>query len=89
MLTKDKIQAVLIVLAALILLIQLTGVASHAEGARKYQYKVISVTGMTELKTQSNTDQNRVVTIEKIIQEQSDGGWELYQADGYLLYFRR
>jgi hypothetical protein len=60
-----------------------------AQSSRRYQYHVISVTGMTELRTQSDANQGRVTTIEKIVNEQAAQGWELYQADGYILYFRR
>jgi hypothetical protein len=59
------------------------------ESARRYQYQVISVTGMTELRTQSDAGQGRIKTIEKIVNDQAAQGWELYQADGYILYFRR
>jgi len=87
---KEKIQRAILVVAAFILVIQFFGLANlPAQGARRYQYRVISVSGMTELKTQSNTDQGRVASIEKVIQGQSDAGWEFVQADGYLLYFRR
>jgi hypothetical protein len=61
----------------------------HGEGARRYQYQVISITGMTELRTQSDAGQGRMKTIEKIVNDQAAQGWELYQADGYILYFRR
>jgi hypothetical protein len=57
------------------------------ESARRYQYQVISITGMTELRTQS--DSGKMKTIEKIVNDQAAQGWELYQADGYILYFRR
>ncbi len=59
------------------------------ESARHYEYHVIAVTGMTELRTQSDAEQGRVKAIENIINEQAAQGWELYQADGYVLYFRR
>ena len=59
------------------------------ESARRYQYQVISLTGMTELRTQSDAEQGRMKTIEKIVNDQAAQGWELYQADGYILYFRR
>jgi Domain of unknown function (DUF4177) len=59
------------------------------ESAKRYQYQVISVTGMSELRTQSDVDKGRVKTIEKIVNDQAAQGWELYQADGYVLYFRR
>jgi hypothetical protein len=58
-----------------------------AESARRYQYQVISVTGMTEQRTQS--DAGRMKTIEKIMNDQAAQGWEFYQADGFTLYFRR
>jgi hypothetical protein len=59
------------------------------ESARRYQYRVLSVTGMKELRTQSDVDQGRLKTIESLIEQQSAQGWEFYQADGYVLYFRR
>lgn len=55
--------------------------------ARRYQYRVLAITGMTELRTQSNAGQLK--TIEKMIEDQAAQGWEFYQADGYILYFRR
>lgn len=57
--------------------------------AKRYQYHVIALTGMTQLRTQSDADQSRMKTIENVINEQSAQGWEFYQADGYVLYFRR
>ena len=57
--------------------------------ARRYQYHVVSVTGMKELRTQSDADQGRMKAIETLINEQAEQGWEFYQADGYVLYFRR
>jgi hypothetical protein len=67
------------------------GIFFHRSGesARRYQYQVISVTGMTELRTQSDAAQGRIKAIEKILNDQAAQGWELYQADGYILYFRR
>ena len=59
------------------------------ESAKRYQYKVISVTAMKELRTQSDVDQGRLKTIEKLIEEQSAQGWEFHQADGFVLYFRK
>lgn len=56
---------------------------------KRYQYHVVTLTGMTELRTQSDADQGRIKAIEKIINDQSAQGWEFYQADGYMLYFRR
>jgi hypothetical protein len=55
--------------------------------ARRYQYRVVAVTGMTELRTQANSGQLK--TIEKMIEDQAAQGWEFYQADGYVLYFRK
>ncbi len=55
--------------------------------ARRYQYRVLAVTGMTELRTQGNSGQLK--TIEKMIEDQAAQGWEFYQADGYVLYFRK
>jgi hypothetical protein len=69
-------------LALLILLLN-----RPAESARRYQYRVLAVTGMTELRTQSNAGQLK--TIEKMIEDQAAQGWEFYQADGYVLYFRK
>ncbi|PWT88504.1 MAG: hypothetical protein C5B54_10535 [Acidobacteria bacterium] len=60
-----------------------------SEAARGYQYKVISIQGMTELRTQNNTEQGRMANIEKVINDQAAAGWEFMQADGYILYFRR
>ena len=60
-----------------------------AESARRYQYHVVHVTGATELRTQSDAQQGRVKTIESIINDQTAQGWEFFQADGYVLYFRR
>ncbi len=59
------------------------------ESARRYEYRVISITGMTELRTQSDAQQGRLKTIESVINEQGSQGWELFQADGFVLYFRR
>lgn len=59
------------------------------ESARRYEYRVVSITAMKELRTQSDTDQGRMKTIEKTINDQAAQGWELFQADGYVLYFRR
>ena len=59
------------------------------ESAKRYQYKVLSVSGATQLRTQSDVDQGRLKTIENMIEEQSAQGWEFYQADGFILYFRR
>ena len=64
-------------------------VQTQAATARRYQYKVISVTGMTELRTQSHAEEGRLPALEKVINEQASQGWELFQADGYVLYFRR
>jgi hypothetical protein len=60
-----------------------------AESARRYEYRVISITGMTELRTHPDVQQGRMKTIENVVNEQSVQGWELFQADGYVLYFRR
>lgn len=61
----------------------------RSEAARAYQYKVISIQGMTELRTQQNTAGGRLASIEKVINDQTAGGWEFIQADGYVLYFRK
>jgi Domain of unknown function (DUF4177) len=59
------------------------------ESARRYEYHVVSITGMKELRMQSDAEQGRMKTIENVINEQAAQGWEFYQADGYVLYFRR
>jgi hypothetical protein len=59
------------------------------ESAKRYQYHVIAVTGATQLRTQDDSEQGRMKTIENIVNEQVAQGWEFYQADGYVLYFRR
>jgi len=80
---------------AMALVILMAGVLLHSllvpseAASRKYQYRVISIQGMTELRTQQNTDNGRLATIEKIVNDQAAAGWELMQADGYVLYFRR
>jgi hypothetical protein len=56
---------------------------------RMYQYQVISIGGMTELRTQQNAGGGRMPSVEKIINEQAAAGWEFMQADGYVLYFRK
>jgi hypothetical protein len=59
------------------------------ESARRYEYRVISITAMKQLRTQSDAEQGQMRTIEKTINDQAAQGWELFQADGYVLYFRR
>jgi predicted ATP-grasp superfamily ATP-dependent carboligase len=59
------------------------------ESARRYEYRVISITAIKQLRTQSDAEQGQMRTIEKTINEQAAQGWELFQADGYVLYFRR
>ena len=59
------------------------------ESARRYEYRVISISAMKELRTQSDVEQGHMKTLEKTINEQAAQGWELFQADGYVLYFRR
>jgi hypothetical protein len=59
------------------------------ESARRYQYRVVAVSSVNELRTQSDAEQGRVKTIENIINEQVTQGWEFFEADGLLLYFRR
>ena len=66
-----------------------TLLSHHVESARKYEYHVIAVTGMNQLRTQSDAEQGRVKAIEDVVNEQAAQGWELFQADGYILYFRR
>jgi hypothetical protein len=63
--------------------------SQRVESARRYEYHVIAVTGMNQLRTQSDAEQGRVKAIENIVNEQAAQGWELFQADGYVLYFRR
>jgi len=63
--------------------------SNRVESARRYEYHVIAITGMNELRTQSDADQGRVKATENILNEQAAQGWELFQADGYVLYFRR
>jgi hypothetical protein len=75
-----------LIVIALLMTFSLT---QRAESARRYEYRVISITGMTELRTQSNSPQGRMKTIESVINEQTAQGWELFQADGYVLYFRK
>ncbi|HSE39286.1 MAG TPA: hypothetical protein VLH08_00860 [Acidobacteriota bacterium] len=75
-----------LIVIALLMTVSLT---QRAESARRYEYRVISITGMTELRTQSNTQQGRMKTIESLINEQTAQGYELFQADGYVLYFRK
>jgi hypothetical protein len=65
-----------------------TVLSPHVESARRYEYHVITVTAMNQLRTESDAEQGRVKAIEDII-EQTVQGWELFQADGYILYFRR
>jgi Domain of unknown function (DUF4177) len=77
---------VFLVVCALLLGMILT---KPVESARRYEYRVLSITAMKELRTQSDTDQGRMKTIEKTINDQAAQGWELFQADGYVLYFRR
>lgn len=77
-------------LAVFFLVVQVSGFLTRpAESARPYQYKVISVSGATELRTQADADQNRRAAIENTINQQVAAGWEFVQADGYVLYFRR
>ena len=59
------------------------------ESARRYEYRVISITAMKQLRTQSDAEQGQMRTIEKTINEQAAQGWEFFQADGFVLYFRR
>ena len=84
------IRQAFLLLAAAFLAIQISSIMNRpAESARSYRYKVVSVGAMTELKTQADTDQNRRVAIENLINQEAAGGWEFMQADGYVLYFRR
>ncbi len=75
-----------LILCALLLGMVLT---RPVESARRYEYRVISITAMKQLRTQSDAEQGQMRTIEKTINEQAAQGWELFQADGYVLYFRR
>ena len=88
--SEKMMRGAFLVIAVVFLLLQISGFLTRpVESARSYQYKVISVTGMTELRTQSDAEKNRVVAIETLINEQAGAGWEFVQADGYVLYFRR
>lgn len=60
-----------------------------AQSAGRYEYRVVSITGMTELRTQSDADQGRLKAIENVLNQQSAQGWVFDQADGYVLYFHR
>src|SRR5262245_34842231 len=79
------------VFAVFLILIMLThALLTPGEAAsRMYKYQVISIGGMTELRTQQNAGGGRMPTLEKIINEQAAAGWEFMQADGYVLYFRK
>jgi hypothetical protein len=83
---NQKILSLCLIVFAFVLGIFLT---HPVESARRYEYRVVSITGMTELRTQSNVEQGRLKTIENVINEHSAQGWELFQADGYVLYFRK
>ena len=79
---------VILALAACAFLLAIS-LSRPVESARRYEYHVIAVTGMKELRTQSDAEQGRVKAIENILNEQAAQGWDFYQADGYVLYFRR
>ena len=59
------------------------------ESAGRYEYRVVSITGMTQLRTQSDAEQGRMKAIESVLNEQAAQGWQFDQADGYILYFHR
>jgi len=84
----NQLCAISLVIIAVVLLLHTFLVPTEA-AAKKYQYRVISIQGMTELRTQGNTENGRLATVEKIVNDQAAQGWELMQADGYVLYFRR
>jgi hypothetical protein len=84
----NKLYAISVTIVVIALLFHSFLMPSEA-AARKYQYRVISIQGMTELRTQGNTENGRLATIEKVVNDQAAQGWELMQADGYVLYFRR
>jgi len=71
---------------ALLLLITFS---RRVESARRYEYHVVVVNAMNQLRTQSDADQGRVKAIEDVVNQEAAQGWELFQADGYILYFRR
>jgi hypothetical protein len=90
MITQDKIKQFCAVFVAFLIL----GLLMHAllkpsEAARMYQYQVISIGGMTELRTQQNAGGGRMPSVEKVINDQAAAGWEFLQADGFVLYFRK
>lgn len=88
---KTRAQNVSVILLFLLCVFLFAALLNHSaeSAAKRYQYHVVALTGMTQLRTQSDADQNRMKTIENVINEQSAQGWEFYQADGYVLYFRR
>ncbi|HSP06324.1 MAG TPA: hypothetical protein VLR94_04065 [Acidobacteriota bacterium] len=88
--SEKMMRGAFLFVAVVFLVLQISGFLTRpAESARSYQYKVVSVSGMTELRTQSDADQNRRAAIENTINQQVAAGWEFVQADGYVLYFRR
>jgi|KBSSwiStaDraftv2_1062776.scaffolds.fasta_scaffold1795316_2 hypothetical protein len=84
---KEKNFAFLVFLIGIFLMV--LSLNRPVESAKRYEYHVVSITGMKELRTQSDAEQGRMMTIEKTIRDQASQGWEFYQADGYVLYFRR
>ena len=88
--SEKMMRGAFLFVAVVFLVLQISGFLTRpAESARPYQYKVVSVAGMTELRTQQDSDQNRRTAIENTINQQVAAGWEFVQADGYVLYFRR
>jgi hypothetical protein len=86
LISQNNLLNISLIVCAFILAISLT---RPVESARRYEYRVISITAMKQLRTQSDAEQGQMRTIEKTINEQAAQGWELFQADGYVLYFRR
>jgi len=84
----NKVYAIFMTIAVVLLVFHSFMLPTEA-AVKKYQYRVISIQGMTELRTQNNTESGRLATIEKVVNDQAAQGWELMQADGYVLYFRR
>ena len=81
-----KMTLLMLALCALLLGFNLS---RPAESARRYEYRVILVSGSTELRKQGDVQQGHVKTIENMVNQQALQGWELFQADGYVLYFRK
>ena len=82
-------QKILLALVFIALFLQFFSPRKDAESARQYQYKVINISSATELRTQTDAEKGRVAAIETVINEQVAQGWDFFQADGTVLYFRR